>query len=172
MYQWTHVELARQQFNGPIKECVQGQCEEDKSNKIDEHDQIHDTNVQKLFVERFTQTENKVDLDSNEKRPSIPPPPPPPPPPPLPPSPPTELIHKPAEDQTNTPENTSAQIAPQPKNLNTTILSSSSSNVTVLSSNASSFCVPPAPPIGIPGPPPLPLPPNGSGNMWFRSDSK
>lgn len=150
MYQWTHVEHARQQLNGPN---TQIDC---------------DSKLDKVFVESSTQTEI-VDLRSDEQNASkVPLPdidsssskiPQPPPPPPLPP-----FAFQKTEKEA-VPENSSTQSAAPSNNLNT----SSAPNVTVLS-NASSFCLPPAPPVnGIPGPPPLPLPPNG--NLWFKSDS-
>lgn len=128
-----------------------------------------DIKLGKVFVENFTQTEI-VDSHSDEQNPpkvplsvidssssstipqTIPPPPPPPPPFPT------------TANKENVPETSSTHLtALPPNNLNT----NSAANVTVLS-NASSFCLPPALP-GIPGPPPLPLPP---GNLWFKSDSK
>lgn len=145
----------------------------------DEHLQQNCDNVDKIFVEMSTQTDDTILTEFKEKKPddsqSRPPPPPPPLPPPPSPLPPSPLIYidppsdvtdnsiveKPAVVATATVE----QIPVTPQQNNSQINISS----TKLSS-ASSFCPPPPPPMnGVPGPPPLPLP---TGNLWFKSDSK
>lgn len=165
--------------HGSVEEsqnCIDGM---DGHLKNEESLQQNCDNVDKIFVEISTQTDNEHTLaDIKEKKKSEdsqtrPPPPPPPLPPP--PSPLPSICIVPSNEATdesvnekpavtaNTPA--SADQIPVTPQQNSQINISS----TKLSS-ASSFCPPPPPPMnGVPGPPPLPLP---TGNLWFKSDSK
>lgn len=151
------------------------------SNVYQNNDQENcDSKVYRTFS---TQTEQILLAEDNEKnvqkiedkQPSIsipvPPAPPGPPAPPAPPPPPMPnfLMGSMAPKTVPIPVSSSAPV----DSVQTNKCSNPPTiplNSSAILSNASSFCIPPPPPMnGIPGPPPLPLP---SGNMWFKSDSK